>query len=199
MAARPTISNRACPGSRKRTAPHARGNTAASESKRKGLRKAQALRHLATRSTNPAWLRPAAAGRRAGARCSAPNWSRCRPSRPRRRRATAHGRPRSRCRWTARSRRPRRARARSSAARMAPARGSDTAGLVAMTQSALISPRSIASNISHGLAAFAGSPCGAHSRSGVRGRSRRVRNPYGRPVDWRARPPRGPPWHWAGR
>jgi len=34
-----------------------------------------------------------------------------------------------------------------SASRMAPARGSETAGFVAMTQSALISPRAIASNI----------------------------------------------------
>ena len=34
-----------------------------------------------------------------------------------------------------------------SASRTAPARGSDTAGLVAITHSALISPRSIASNI----------------------------------------------------
>ena len=33
------------------------------------------------------------------------------------------------------------------ASRMAPARGSDIAGLVAITHSALISPRSIASNI----------------------------------------------------
>jgi hypothetical protein len=40
---------------------------------------------------------------------------------------------------------------RSSAARMAPARGMDTAGLVAMTQSALISPRAIASNIATAL------------------------------------------------
>ena len=35
-----------------------------------------------------------------------------------------------------------------SAARKAPARGSDTAGFVAITQSALIVPRSIASNMS---------------------------------------------------
>ena len=34
-----------------------------------------------------------------------------------------------------------------SASRIAPARGSETAGLVAITHSALISPRSIASNI----------------------------------------------------
>jgi hypothetical protein len=34
---------------------------------------------------------------------------------------------------------------------MAPARGSDTAGFVAMTQSALIVPRSIASNMSTAL------------------------------------------------
>ena len=56
-----------------------------------------------------------------------------------------------------------------SASRMAPARGSDTAGLVAITHSALISPRSIASNICTAL---------RPSRSAMRGafQNRRTRS-----------------------
>ncbi len=85
-----------------------------------------------------------------------------------------------------------------SAARMASARGSVTAGLVCITHSALISPRSIASNI---CTAFSPrpQPCSARPRSGGRGRSPRARSPYGPPACWRARPPRARPWRWAGR
>ena len=108
-------------------------------------------------------------------------------------------RPRSPCRWRARSRRRRTAPACSSAvAHGAGARqrhrrigrhDPQRLDLAALDRLEHL----------HRLAAFARAPCAARSRTGARGRSRRGRSPYGRRAGWRARRPRGRPWHWAGR
>ena len=121
-----------------------------------GRAEAEAPRDLAHDPPVRLAPRPVRAGTRAAARCGAPNWSRCRISRPRLRPAAAHARRRPRCRWRARSRRRRTVRASSAPSRTASASGSDTAGLVPMTHSALISPRAIASNSCDRLQALMG-------------------------------------------
>ena len=84
---------------------------------------------------------------RAAARCAAPNWSRCRISRPRPAPAAAHARRRRPCRWRSTFSETTNSSSFFSASRAASAFGSDTAGLVPITHSALISPRAMASNI----------------------------------------------------
>ena len=103
------------------------------------------------------------------------------------------------CRCGARCRRRRTARASSAPRASRAARGSEIAGLVAITQSALISPRSIALEHLHGLEAFALGHVAARSRTGARGRLRPARNSYARRADWRDRRPRARPSRWAGR
>jgi hypothetical protein len=58
-----------------------------------------------------------------------------------------------------------------SAARNSPARGSDTAGFVAITQSALMAPRSIASNMSTALRPSRGAIRGAFQKRRTRSMS----------------------------
>ena len=93
----------------------------------------------------------------------------------------------------------RRGRERRSALRTASARGRLTAGLVPMTQSALMRPSATASNKIDGLEALAAWRRQAHSRSGGPGRRSRHQSPCAPRAGWRARRPRARPWRWVGR
>ena len=95
-------------------------------------------------------LRRAPRARRAGARCGARNWSRCRPSRPRPARAATHGR-RRRCRCVRTTSETTTNGHFFSAARTKSASGRLSTGLVAMIQTALTRPSSMALNRSTAL------------------------------------------------
>ena len=78
-----------------------------------------------------------------------------------------------------------------SASRTAPARGSDTAGLVAITHSALISPRSIASNICTALRPSRVAMCGAFQKRRTRSISSGEKSMCA--ASWLASPPTSRP------
>ena len=97
-----------------------------------------------------------------------------------------------------RSPRQRTVRASSAPRTTAPARGSDTAGLVAITHKALICPNSIASNICTALRPSCVAMFGAFQKRRTRSISR-ARNSCAPPTGWRGRRPRVRPSRSAGR
>ena len=154
-------------------------------------RRSRAVLPPRSRSTSPVWPLPGARGTRAAARCAVPNWSPFPISRPRPAPAAAHARPNSTVSLERTFSETTNSSSFFSAARATSASGSDTAGLVPITHSALISPRPIASNI---WTAF--SPSWVAMRGAFQNRRTRSMSGGVKPIwaaSWLASPPTSRP------